>query len=105
MLLTVSLARRLRARGNHCSRLLERLPQGTEPWLEIAPLLNSAAVDRLPHLLAAGRGDGAAGLPEPQATLLEGQSAIVQQAADFAFRVVDQAFVGEKVNMPGHHRL
>src|ERR1700729_2731986 len=100
-----ALARRLRRRGSRGFRLLQRLLQWTKPRLEIAPLPNSVTVDRLSHLLPPGRGDSPAGLPEPQAALLEAQSAILQHAADFVFRVLDQAFVGEKMNVPGHHRL
>src|SRR5581483_10540041 len=57
----------------------ERLPQRSEPIVVLPPLLERVPEDGLAHLLGAGRAHGALILVEPQARLLEGQPAVLEE--------------------------
>ena len=65
------------------------------------PMLDPFAVDGLADLLGAGGPDGPLVLEEAQALGFERQSAIVEQATDFGFRVLDQALVEHAVDAAG----
>src|SRR3984957_969931 len=77
--------------------------QRFQPRLEVPPLVESGAIDRLAHLLRAGRAHRALVLIEAQAAGLEGQAAIVEQAAYFSLGVLDHLLVEDSMNTTGQH--
>src|SRR5580700_11681529 len=71
--------------------------QRLEPRLVVSPVFKRIAENGLTNLLGARGAHGALVLVEPQASLLEGQSAVLQQAAHLGFRVLDQRLVEHTV--------
>ena len=59
----------------------------------MAPLVDAVLVDRPAHLFGTRGADRAIVFVEAQAAGLEGQAEIIEQAAHFAFGVVDHALV------------
>jgi hypothetical protein len=58
-----------------------------------APLFKPAFVDRAPDLFGTRRPDGSFRLVEVHAALIERQAAIIQQAADLSFEVIQDVFM------------
>ena len=71
----------------------------------MTPLVDTFAIDRATHLFGAGGAHRPIVLEETQAAVLERQPAIVQQAADLGFGVVDHAFVDDAMDAAGQGRF
>src|SRR5271155_1925703 len=64
------------------------------------PLTDAVAENRTAHLFGAYGSDGAVVLVELQARLLEGQAAMIQQAAHDRLGIFDKIFIDDKMNAP-----
>src|SRR6516164_10518819 len=71
----------------------ERLPQRLELWLEVPPVTDPGAVERLAHLLGACRAHGAARLVEAEAGRFIWQPAMGEQPANAYLRIAHQLLV------------
>src|SRR5436309_3857424 len=85
--------------------ITERLLQWPEPALEMLPLLETLAKDRLTYLLGARRADAARGAVVVQARRLEGQLAELEQAPDAALKIVDDVLVVNAQHPTREHRI
>src|SRR2546429_7154775 len=98
-------ASRIRALRSAGQELPQRVFDRPEPGLEAPPLVDALFIYRLANLLGA-RGAHAAICPvELDAGGLERQSEEVQQAADIAFEILDDALVLHAQDPPRQHRV
>src|SRR5580658_6918006 len=86
-------------------KITERFLQFAKPWFEVLPLFGGAAVDRFADLFRRRRQHGATGFPETEAALVERQTAIIQHPADFGLGIVNQIFIADVQDAPGHDGL
>src|SRR5207302_8778372 len=98
-------ASRIRALQSAGQEVSQRAFERAEPGLEVPPLVDALFIYRLANLLGA-RGAHAAICPvELYAGGLERQSEEVQQAADIAFEILDDALVLHAQDPPRQHRV
>ena len=74
-------------------RIAERALERLEPGLEVLPLLEPLAKDRLAHLLGAGGAHAALGLVELDALRLELKPAEIEHAPHAALKILDHVLV------------
>ena len=87
-------------------RVPQRVLQRPEPRLEMPPLVESVAIQRLPHLFRTGGAHAALGLVKLDAAGVELESAEIEQAPYVALQVVDQVLVLDAQNAgPGSARF
>jgi len=77
--------------------------QGTEPRLEVSPLVQALLEDRLAHLLGARRTHAALRLIELHAFGFERKSAEVENSAHIAFEALDHVLVLHAQDLSGEH--
>src|SRR5438876_3931190 len=85
--------------------VVERALQWCKPGLEVPPLVDALFIYRLANLLGARGAYAALRAVELYAVGLERQSEEVQQAADIAFEILDDALVLHAQDPPRQHRV
>src|SRR5438874_12665130 len=98
-------ASRIRALQSAGQEVPQRAFERPEPGLEAPPLVDPLFIYRLANLLGARRAYAALGPVELDAGGLERQSEEVQQAADIAFEMLDDALVLHVQDSPRQYRV
>src|SRR5205085_7813399 len=81
----------------------QRLPQRSEPLLVVPPLLDALGVERLADLFGADRAHDARVFVEPQALLLERQTAVGEELLQLAARIGYEPLVVEPMHPSRQH--
>src|SRR4029077_18777758 len=86
-------------------RVTERVPERSQPGLEVFPLLKSAAEDRLADLLRTRRAHAALGLMKRHALRLELKPAEIEHAPHAALEIIDDVLVENTQDAPRQHAI
>src|ERR1700736_128568 len=81
------------------------LLQGTEPGLEVPPLIDAFFEDRPAYLLRTRGSDAPLGLVELHALRFELETAEIQNSAHISFEIVDHVFVLDAQHRSRQHRI
>src|ERR1700757_5323186 len=91
--------------GRLRNQVAESRPQRTQPWLEVAPMVEAFLEDRPAHLLGTRRSHPALGFVKLETRGLEIETAEIEDAPHIALEIVDHILVLNFEDLARQHRI